>query len=188
MPRTISPRLLQSEPMQRCKLHNCRAACCLYGVWIDEKKVEILLENAKHIAPHMPAGKEDPAAWFDDRRDTDRFTISGRVRHSDVVDAPEHYGGTACVFLRPDHKCALQVASEASGHHPWHWKPFYCILHPLDLDEESRITIDETSLMVNEEGSCLRPASQPIPLLVTFEEELRFFLGNKAYERLRRKV
>jgi Protein of unknown function (DUF3109) len=184
----IAPRLLQSEPMQRCKLHNCRAACCLYGVWIDKKEVEILLENADYIAPHMPPGKEVPAAWFDDRHDTDHFTISGRVRHSTVVDAPDHYGGTACVFLRNDHKCALQVASEASGHHSWLWKPFYCILHPLDLDEEGRITVDETDLMVTEEGSCLRPAPQPIPLLETFEEELRYFLGDQEYERLRRNL
>ncbi|MDX9866200.1 MAG: DUF3109 family protein [Anaerolineaceae bacterium] len=184
----INPRLLQSEPIQRCKLHNCRAACCLYGVWIDEKEVEILLANAERIAPHMPAGKGDPATWFDERRDADPFSASGRVRHSDVVDAPDHYGGTACVFLRSDHKCALQVASEASGHHPWQWKPFYCILHPLDLDDEDRITIDETELLLAEEGSCLRPAPQPILLLETFEEELRFFLGDEKYERLRRNV
>jgi hypothetical protein len=101
-----------------------------------------------------------------------------------VVEHHRHYGGTACVFLRSDHKCALQVASQASGHHPWHWKPFYCILHPLDLDEEGRITLDETDLMLDEPGSCLRPATENIPLLVTFEEELRYFLGDEEYEKL----
>ena len=184
----IAPRMLDIEAMQRCKLHNCRAACCLYGVWIDEKEMEILLDNADRIAPYMPPGKQDPVTWFDDRRDTDHFTISGRVRHSVVIDAPEHYGGTACVFLRADHKCALQVASEANGHHPWLWKPFYCILHPLDLDEEGRITVDETDLMLAEEGSCLRPAPQPVPLMETFEEELRYLLGDEEYERVRRNV
>ena len=184
----IAPRMLDAEPMQRCELHNCRAACCLYGVWLDESEVQTLLENAALIAPHMPPGREAPDTWFDERRDTDPFTPSGQVRHSVVVDDPEHYGGTACVFLRTDHKCALQVTAQTNGYHPWHWKPFYCILHPLDLDEEGRITVDRTELMLDEEGSCLRPAPQAISLLETFEEELRYFLGNEEFERLRSNI
>lgn len=180
----ISPRLLESAPMQRCKLHRCQAACCLYGVWVDEQAAETLLQNADKIAPHLPPARNDPATWFDDRQDTDPYSASGRVVHTAVIDAPHHYGGTACVFLRADHKCALQVASQASGQHPWHWKPFYCILHPLDLDEEGRLTLDETTLMLDEPGSCLRPAGTEIPLWVTFEEELRYFLGDEEYERL----
>jgi hypothetical protein len=78
----------------------------------------------------------------------------------------------------------LQAAAAAAGLHPWHYKPFYCILHPLDLDEQGRITVDETALLLAEAGSCLIPADQPIPLKETFEEELRFFLGDETYEQL----
>jgi hypothetical protein len=184
MTRKINPRMLESAPMQRCKLHQCQAACCLYGVWLDSAEVETLRQHAEQIAPHMPPGKQQPPAWFDERQEADPFSASGQVIHSAVVEHHRHYGGTACVFLRSDHKCALQVASQASGHHPWHWKPFYCILHPLDLDEEGRITLDETDLMLDEPGSCLRPATENIPLLVTFEEELRYFLGDEEYEKL----
>ena len=63
--------------------------------------------------------------------------------------------------------------------HPWRFKPFYCILHPLDLDEEGRITLDDTQLMLAEPGSCLRPADQPIPLVETFEPELRYLLAKQ---------
>jgi hypothetical protein len=184
-PRSLNPRLLQAEPMQRCKLHECRGACCLHGVWIDLAERDDLLANAELIAPHLPAALHDPRAWFDGREEADEFSPSGRVAHSTVMPDPDHYGGTACIFLREDYKCALQVAGQAAGLHPWRLKPFYCILHPLDLDEEGRITLDETSALMGEEGSCLRPAESSLPLLETFEAELRYFLGNDEYQRLK---
>lgn len=171
--------------MQRCKLDECRAACCLYGVWIDQIESREILANSALIAAHMEAENRDPQDWFDGREEADEHTPSGWTVHSSVVSDPEHYGGTACVFLRKDHKCALQVASQANGFHPWRFKPFYCILHPLDLDEEGHITLDETPLLLDEPGSCLRPAPHPIPLLDTFEPELRYLLGETAYLRLR---
>jgi hypothetical protein len=54
-------------------------------------------------------------------------------------------------------------------------------LHPLDLDENGRITLDKVENMVSEEGSCVRPAADPIPLIETFEPELRYLLGETAF-------
>jgi hypothetical protein len=170
--------------MQRCVLHQCRGACCLHGVWIDAAERDLLLEHTSRIAPHMPPALRDPAVWFDGREEDDPFSRSGRVFHSNVLPDREHYGGTACVFLCEDSKCALQVAGQAAGLHPWHFKPFYCVLHPLDLDEQGRFTLDETADMLTEQGSCLRPALRLIPLVETFAEELRYFLGDEEYERL----
>lgn len=140
------------------------------------------------IAPFMPDEQQDSAQWFDGQVENDEFTPSREVFHSGVVESKKHWGGTACVFLRPDHKCALQAAAQAAGLHPWQWKPFYCILHPLCLDEEGCITLDETEDLLDEPGSCLRPASQAVPLLVTFEEELRYLLGDAEYQELLQKV
>ncbi len=180
----VSPRLLESEPVQRCCLGECRAACCLYGVWIGVEEAENILAHAAEIAPHLAEGQQDPQAWFDGSEEDDEYLPGGRVRHSTVLDSDWHYGGTACVFLRPDYKCALQVASQAAGEHPWHFKPFYCILHPLDLDEQGRITLDRTDLLLDEPASCLRPAGSKIPLRATFRQELEYFLGPQAYRRL----
>jgi len=177
MPDQIHPRLLKSEPMRRCRLEECRAACCLHGVWIDSVEWQDIREHAEIIIPHMPPGWDDPELWIDDRTDADSFSRSGRVVHSRVLPDPGHYGGTSCVFLRTDHKCALQVAADANGLHPWRFKPFYCILHPLDLDEQGRITLDETDALLTEPGSCLRPADAEIPLVETFEPELSYILG-----------
>ncbi len=178
----INPRLLQSEAVRRCTLDECHAACCLHGVWVERDKAEDILAHAAEILPWMPEEAADPDAWFTGTPESDPFVPCGEVIHSRVVPSPEHYGGTACIFLRPDYKCALQVAGEMLGLHPWHFKPFYCVLHPLDLDAEGRITLDETSLLLDEPASCLRPAEMPVPLREIFAPELAYLLPKKGQE------
>ncbi len=180
----IAPRLLKAEPMQRCSLGKCSAACCLHGVWIDRLEADDLVKNAGLIKPHLPKELQSPSFWFDGRVEADRHSISGEVIHSTVLSNKDHYGATACIFLREDHKCALQVAGTEANLRPWHFKPFYCILHPLDLDENGLITIDDTKLLLDEPASCLRPSEKHIPLMITFETELRYLVGNRAYNRL----
>lgn len=181
----INPRLLENESLRRCTLSECRGACCLYGVWVDLKEAEDILQHQELILPEMPEGSKEPAEWFTGEQDEDGFSPSKRVIHSAVIEQPAHYGGTACIFWRADARCALQVAAQKAGLHPWRFKPFYCILHPLDLDDEGRITLDDAQPLSEEPGSCLRPANSPRPLVDTFEEELRYFLGDRRYERLR---
>jgi hypothetical protein len=180
----IAPRMLESEPLQRCCLDQCQGACCLHGTWLDRAEAEDILAHAEQIAPHLPEHLRQPAAWVDGRCESDPHSCSGEVLHTTVLTAPDHYGGTACIFLRPDHKCALQVASIAAGEHPWRFKPFYCILHPLDLDDDDLITLDETELLLAEPASCLRASTQVTPLIKTFESELAYLLGEKAFEAL----
>lgn len=180
----VNPRMLRAEPMQRCKLHECHGACCLHGVWVDLAERDDILAQAGLISPHMPTGLQDPVVWFDEREEDDPFSRSGRVAHSTVLPDYAHYGKTACVFWCDDARCALQVAAVAAGLHPWRLKPFYCVLHPLDLDEQGRITLDESPALLAEEGSCLRPSARAILLVETFEEELCYLLGDDAYQQL----
>jgi Fe-S-cluster containining protein len=180
----VAPRMLESAQMQRCTLKECQGACCIFGVWLDLGEVERIQKNSALIAPFLEEDLRDPALWFAGFEDEDPQTPSGRVIHSAVETNPEHYGGTACIFLRRDAKCALQVAAVENGMHPWSFKPFYCILHPLDLDDQGRITIDATAELLAEKGSCLVPANTEIPLAETFAEELEYLLGAKAYHAL----
>jgi hypothetical protein len=170
--------------MRRCQLEECRAACCLYGVWLDEAEWQDIQAHAALIAGHMPADLRDPAWWLDGRTDADPHSRSGRVVHSRVLPDGQHYGGSACVFLREDCKCALQVAGQAAGCHPWRFKPFYCILHPLDLDEQGRITLDRIEELLTEAGSCLRAHRVEQPLVKVFESELRYLLGDQRYDEI----
>ncbi len=180
----INPRMMDLEPMVRCKLRDCHAACCIYGVWVDKLEVEKILQNAAIISPEMPEKWRNIVDWFDGPEDIDERVPSGKVIHTCVVDIKKRYGGSCCVFLRSDHKCALQTAAIKAGKHPWFFKPYYCILHPLDLDEKGRITVDDLGLLLDEPGSCLRPSKVKVPLAITFEPELRYFIGDLAYENL----
>ena len=187
MPWQINPRLLRSEPLRRCGFPDCRAACCLYGVWVDLLEKENILAHANEISGLLPSNQRNPNTWFETNIEADPHTPSGQVVHTRVLVDDSHYGGSSCIFLQMDNKCTLQMAGEKSHGAPWLLKPFYCILHPLDLDDTGRITLDETRLLAEEEASCLVPIDQLIPLMETFEPELRYFLGEEEYLRLLRK-
>ena len=180
----INPRLMRSELLRRCRLDECHAACCLHGAWVDRIEIKDIRAHEELIAPYMPVSAADPTDWFDGRWETDQYAISGEVGHTTIVPNIEHYGGTACIFLRPDHKCALQCAAMREGLHPWRFKPFYCILHPLDIDDQGRITLDDSELIVAEPGSCLRPTDHSVPLIETFADELLYLLGEESYNQL----
>jgi hypothetical protein len=175
----LNPRLEDSEPIQRCNFPECKAACCVFGTWVDLTQMDDILAHADLILPHMPAAHRQPDLWFDHQEEDDPHTLSGKVTHTTVIPDPDHYGGTACIFMREDYECALQTAGVKAGFHPWRFKPFYCILHPLDLDEHGRITLDDTHLLLAEPASCLRPADKPIPLKGIFSDELKYLLGKE---------
>lgn len=156
----------------------------MFGVWVDLREVDDIMRNSRLIIPHMPENCRVPGEWFAAVEDVDQNSPSGKVIHTAVENQPQHYGGTACIFCLEDGKCALQVAAIANNLHPWRFKPFYCILHPLDLDEKGRITLDHSEEMVHEEGSCVRSAPNEIPLITTFETELRYLLGEKGFDAL----
>lgn len=180
----VNPRMLANEPIMRCNLDECQGACCIYGVWVDQREVADILKHAALILPHMPEDCRETADWFAGSQDKDPHSPSGIVIHTGVENRPEHYGQTACSFWLNDGKCALQVAAVKNGMHPWRFKPYYCILHPLDLDEQGRITVDETEELLNEFGSCVRRSETLTPLTITFEQELRYLLGDKRYQEL----
>ena len=173
----INPRLNQTARLQRCDWPNCGAACCVYGTWVDKVLMDNVIENARMIIPFLPADHQDPETWFDGQAEDDQATLSGRVHHTTVVPSAEHYGGTACIFLREDQKCALQAAAEANDKHRWQFKPFYCILHPLELDQQGNLTIDDLEIMIVEPASCLRPAEEEIQLTDLFKEEIEYLLN-----------
>ena len=180
----VNPRLLKSEPLIRCRLGDCHAACCQHGTWIDVGEVEKIRVNAPLVVPFMHADFHDADTWFEKNAEADPFSASGKVIHSTLNTLTGRYRATACVFLRADDLCALQVAAIKNGMPEWELKPFYCTLHPLDLDDEGRITLEPFEIILAEEASCLRANKIPVPLLETFEPELRHFLGNDEFRRL----
>ncbi|NPA26453.1 MAG: DUF3109 family protein [Chloroflexi bacterium] len=176
-PERLDPRLAQPMPIRRCDWPACGAACCFQGVWVDEAEIEDILRHASQIQPYLEPEDRDPEQWFEATREPDPHSLSGWVRPARVRDAAWHPKGTRCIFLRRDARCALQVAALAAGEHPWRWKPFYCILHPLDLDAQGRITLPPWQELVAEPASCVRPSDQPHRPVELFREEIRYLTG-----------
>lgn len=180
----LNPRMFDSEPLKRCCLEECTGACCVFGVWIDPREVQDIIANAALIMPIMPESLRNPGEWFVPVEDNDEHSPSGKVLHTAVENAPWHHGETACIFCLRDGKCALQVAAVANQLHPWRFKPYYCILHPIDQDEQGRFTVDTVDALLAEKGSCLRAAEQSTPLIEIFAPELEYLLGDKAYKEM----
>jgi hypothetical protein len=179
---TISPRMFIPEKLQRCKLHECHGACCAFGVWIDLLEKQNIDENAELVQSCMDPTKYDRGDWFLGEIEMDSFTLSGKVIHTRLVRRNRPFKRQTCIFLRTDHKCALQVASEKLGRHPWFLKPFYCVLHPIDLNDNGQVTLDHTKILLEEEKSCLRYSEQLNAPIDIFEDELRYLLGDSTFQ------
>jgi hypothetical protein len=182
-PFEISPRLTERSHLRRCRLEECRGACCLHGVWVDPLERDDLLSHAGRISPHLELGRRESSCWFSDETEEEVAFPSGYVVAAQVVDNPGHHGGTECVFLRRDARCALQVAGESAGFHPWRFKPFHCIIHPLTFDAVGRITLASDDELMGEPGSCFRPTPQARPLADALASELDF-LRSMAYGKI----
>ena len=179
--KTIASRMFHKEKLKRCMLHKCHGVCCTYGVWIDLGEKQKILENVKAVQSCMDQNSIDFDDWFEGEIENDPYTETGLVIHSKVIERDMPFLRKTCVFLRPDHKCALQVASQKIGKHSWYLKPFYCILHPMDINQDGEITLDETKIIEEEPKSCLRVSDTYSAPIEIFEEELRYLLGDSKY-------
>jgi len=181
----VHPQLLETRPIRRCRLDECQAHCCGWGVSINVKQAEDILAHQELIVPHLPSDRRDPERWFDGVLEPEHdHPDGGMLTSTVVVEEPTHPTGHNCVFLRPDRKCALQVASIAAGEHPWRFKPFYCALHPITFDQCVVKLCEENPLYI-EGGSCNRPEPEAlIPVYKLFAMEMKLALGEAGYAEL----
>jgi len=175
-PLKISKSLFRITTLRRCRLEECHAACCLHGVWVDPLEKEDILRHSGAILPHLPEDRRDPLRWFGKEQEKDPALPSGYVVPSAVMSSPAHYGGTECVFLRPDWLCSLQVAAHAAGEHPWRWKPFHCIIHPISTERGEFILAPDEELLA-EEGSCFRAGTRESRMNGWVAEEINFLIA-----------
>jgi hypothetical protein len=168
--------LFRTTRLRRCRLEECHGACCLHGVWVDPLEKEDILRHAGAFLPHMAEERRDPNRWFGDTWEEDAAFPSGRVVPSAVIANPAHYGGTECVFLRPDWLCALQVAAVSAGEHRWRWKPFHCIIHPI-ATENGEFTLASDEELLAEDGGCFRSAPQESRMNDWLAEEIDFLIA-----------
>lgn len=182
--RAVDPAMLEARPMRRCQLEECQSYCCSGGVWIHLRQVDEILAHQALVKAQLPPDRHDASRWFDGsfEPDTD-YPEAGDCTGTSVIDDPTHPAGQTCIFLRPDRLCALQAAGMANGDHPWRFKPFYCALHPLVLDD-GELSLAEDSEMYLEGGNCNRPSETLIPLFQLFDVETKLVVGEAGYAAL----
>lgn len=175
---------------ERCRLEECRAACCQNGIWMSLPHQEKILAHAKEIAQYLPEERRDPALWFEGETEDPDFP-GGRAIGSAAVPAPEPEDPEreTCVFLRPeDYLCALQVASEALQLPYPGLKPYDCALYPILLSE-GELLLDTFSPEELSGADCQRVCEgPPRPILEIFEGELRLAVGEEGYQELLRQA
>jgi len=182
----VDPRLLEDRPLRRCQLNECQGYCCGGGVFIREDDMNNVLANADLFQPYLPPERRDPSTWFYEGLDPDNdHPEGGQGSATTTVDDPTHPIETCCVFLRPDRKCALQLAGLEKENKPWHYKPLYCALHPLTYDNKW-LMLDDANPMYQIGGSCSRPTEngKTIPFYQLFADEIKLALGESGYQQL----
>jgi hypothetical protein len=123
------PRLARRLFVRGATVQRCDGSCCLKGsvASIDER--DRVLDHAAQVAPHMTASRRDePTRWFARRVERDENYVCGKSVATEVVDG-------ACVFLRDDRLCALQVAALAEGMAAFALKPAMCLLWPIHVQD-----------------------------------------------------
>jgi hypothetical protein len=140
---------------------------------VDPLEMEDILQHSGAIVPFLPEGRRDPHHWFGVIREEDDLLPSGFAVASTVIPNPAHYGGTECIFLRPDGLCSLQAAACAAGEHPWRWKPFHCIIHPITT-EDGEFTIATDEELQAEDASCFRAGAHESRMSDWLTEEIAF--------------
>ena len=134
-----------ARPLRRCELARCAGTCCAHGATLSAEEALVVRQlTARHderlraMVPDLP---NDPVVHEDGAWRTAR---KPRPMHALAEDYPPHFPDTACAYLDPDARCALQRLAAEHGRDPWAYKPLACWLHPIALSAEA-ITLPDAS-------------------------------------------
>jgi hypothetical protein len=145
----------------------CTGECCHYGVYTDLKEYQNILTIKDKIIPLMDDTQpKDPELWFEEPEKDESF-------ESGIAVGTELYN-EKCVFLDSTGLCTLQKLANLEGVDKWHYKPLYCILFPLTIDE-STLLIDDGHM--NRLGSCNNDRINGQSLYESCKEELLHLFG-----------
>ncbi len=184
------------RPLRRCDLALCRGTCCHDGVYLGPEEAEVLrrvVSGARGEFETMGLSLPDPVVVYGRWRGAGsgpKTAVRPEPKRGAVEDYPSHFPETACVFLLPDARCALQALAMRQGLPPWYYKPLTCWMHPLAIDG---VEEGQPVLTLHDEASdpqrfsdydgfvsrtpCGRTCAGGEPAWRVLEEELRFLGG-----------
>ncbi len=138
-----------SRRLKRCEITLCQGMCCYDGVYVSEASARAVEEIARRHADFLAGlglrlpGRVIVEGDWPWRRGGLKTAVQPRPFSRKVPGFPAHFRDTACVFLAPDGRCALQVLSAHLGRHPWYYKPIKCWMHPITIqgEDEARLVL-----------------------------------------------
>ncbi len=170
------PSLWRTARGERCTLDGCRGACCVNGIWVDLRHVQRILDNATQVRPFMAtAYADDEDRWFGDETLETADFPSGIGLPTAVAPRADGSGRQGCVFVRADHKCSLQMASEAQGLPFPGLKPFDCATYPI-LRSDGAIQVDYESARHHPGADCQQGGPTQRRMRDVFAEEIALCL------------
>ncbi len=154
---------------------SCTSTCCSWGVFVDAKERERVLEHQTAIAACMDDSQpKNPALWFDEEVREDPDFQSGSCVGTTVHE-------NKCAFLDRQGRCAIQLAAVVAGLHRWAWKPMYCVLYPIEI---SGGLVGFDPMLQDEQPCCSIGDRFSVPLFRACRDELTHLLGEDGYQRL----
>ncbi len=150
----------------------CTAQCCTSGVWVDVREHAAILERKDLIKQYMDETQTlDEGRWFEGHIENDPDFPSGQCIGTAVVN-------DKCAFLDRFGRCSIQRAAVAAGEHKWAWKPMFCVLFPIVI-ENGVVGFDP--MLQGEQPCCSIVSTFDVPLFAACKEELIYLLGKDGY-------
>lgn len=152
----------------------CNGECCHYGVYVDLKECEHILSIKDKIIPLMDETQsKNISEWFEPAEEDDDFE-SGIAVGTEIIN-------NKCTFLDKNGLCVLQRLAILEGEHKWKYKPFYCILFPLTIYQNT-LTIDDEH--IDRLNYCNKFPVCDISIFEACKEEIHYLLGDEGFQEL----
>ena len=146
----------------------CAGECCNYGVYMDLKERDMILEIKNKILPLLDETQSpDTKVWFEPPEIDEDFS-SGVAVGTEIINGK-------CTFLDKNGLCTLQKLAINEGEEKWKYKPMYCILFPLTIFEGA-LTIDDEH--IDRLKSCNSNSANDLSIYDACKEELRHFFSS----------
>ncbi len=170
----IDPLIFTYPFVPRCDICICSGECCWYGVYMDLKEMETILDKKDLIKKQMDETQiTDESKWFEPILEDGDFE-SGYCAGTEIYNHK-------CVFLDKNGFCSLQKAAISENEFKWKYKPIYCVLFPLVVFE-GKFTIDDTHL--ERMHYCSKSKNHKSTIFEAMKEEIRYFFGEEGFSEL----
>ncbi len=167
----------------KCDVVKCFGQCCDWGVYMDLKFKDVILQHKDDIIAVMDEDQiKDTDEWFEKETEEDKDFPSGYSTGTETYT--DKNGKSACIFKDKNDFCSIQNAAIKKGMHKWSIKPKYCIMYPLTI-VDGILTYDDSHSMKLNYCGIHKKENFTQTVFEAMQEEIIFILGKDGYDFLK---